>query len=159
MEKFLKAIQCFLENEKFLLNNDFNERTITHKLSEYLQREYSEYNVDWEYNRMPNGVMNREYVIKKLNLQIENINLDDTEAKTVFPDMIVHKRGKNKHNFLVIEVKKESNPATQDKDENFKDFKKLRAFTAKLKYKYSVYLELGKNEITAMQFFEGGERI
>ncbi len=159
MSGFVNAVKDFSKNESFLLENELNERTITHKLAEYLQREYPEYNVDCEYNRMPDRVMDREYVVKRLNLEVENTSSDDPNGNTVFPDIIVHKRGTNKHNFLVIEVKKASNPATQNKNDDFKDFKKLKAFTKELNYKYGIYLEFGKNEVTDVQFFEGGERI
>ena len=46
-----KALNLLLEQDKFLLLNNLNERTISHKLAEYLQREFSSWNVDCEYNR------------------------------------------------------------------------------------------------------------
>ena len=48
-------IKCCLQKlrklDKDLLDINVNERTITHKLAEYLQKHFPEFNVDCEYNR------------------------------------------------------------------------------------------------------------
>ena len=88
--------------DKKLFEINVNERTITHKLAEYLQQNIPEFDVDCEYNRF-------EDLVKKLELPKDRINWDDIEAKTVFPDIVIHKRGIQENNLLVIEVKKSSN--------------------------------------------------
>jgi len=119
-----KALDILLKEDSYLLEHDVNERSITHKLAEYLQQMFSGYNVDCEYNR--NGI--DEYgddLRKKLNIPMENSHdFADTEAKTVFPDIIIHRRGSNNNNLLVVEAKKSTStrPDIHDKE-------KLEAFS------------------------------
>ncbi len=158
MDRFVKAVQCFIENEKFLLKNDLNERTMTHKLAKYLQKEYCEYDVDCEYNRMPNGSSYDEGVAKKI-LNMDGMNFEEctkgeTSNFTVFPDIVIHNRGDNENNFLVIEVKKKKNNS-----KNGCDFKKLEAFTTQMNYKYDIYLEFDDEGISDLKFFENGNEI
>jgi hypothetical protein len=96
----LEAIDCFLDKEHSLLKADANERSLTHKLAEYLQKVFPELHVDCEYNRLGAKV-------KRLP-QAQRSRTDDTEGRTIFPDIIVHRRGKKK-NLLAIEVKKSTN--------------------------------------------------
>ena len=84
--KVNSCLQILRERDKYLLDNNLNERTITHKLATYLQEEFPDLNVDCEYNRLEN-------IVKTLRLPRDRVNWDDTEAKTVFPDIIIHKRG------------------------------------------------------------------
>ncbi len=82
-DKVQNAIELLLNHDKFLLERDVNERSISHKLASYLQEEFgNEWNVDCEYNR--------DHDIKKeLTIHPETVEADDTAATTVFPDIIV----------------------------------------------------------------------
>jgi hypothetical protein len=127
-----RALGQLFANDGILFELDVNERTLTHKLAEYLQQAFPEYNVDCEYNRNHRN-------IKTLILP-NNLNpWDDTEARTVFPDVIVHRRGTNT-NVLVIEAKK-----TSSGDEAF-DLQKLRAFRDELGYEHAVFLRFRTGE-------------
>jgi hypothetical protein len=98
-----RAIATLLAEDQYLLVNDVNERSITHKLADYLQREFPDTNVDCEYNKNHDDT-------KRLRLPPKtDIRSDDLDAHTVFPDIIVHKRNTDE-NLLVIEVKKSTNP-------------------------------------------------
>ena len=157
MDRFVKAVICFIKSEKFLLENELNERTIAYKLAKYLEKEYSEYDVDCEYNRMPKDFFDRDYVKKSLPIDKSNkkIVVGGSKREPVFPDIIVHKRGTNKLNFLVIELKKKANNSSKDID-----FLKLKAFTLPppgLGYKYGAYVEFDKQGVSDMKFFEGGK--
>lgn len=111
IERILRScLKKLRKLDKQLLDINVNERTITHKLAEYLQQNFPEFNVDCEYNRF-------EDLIKKLELPKDKINWNDTEAKSVFPDIIVHKRGTQEYNLLVIEIKKSSNINLSDFDQ------------------------------------------
>ena len=153
-DDLVKAISEFLLKECFLLKNNLNERSITHKLAEYIQKYFSDYNVDCEYNRNMADIKKIELISQK------NISETDAEGNTVsvYPDIIIHKRGSNDSNLIVIEVKKEANVCK--KWEESSDFKKLEAFTKSdgLKYKYGIYLELNKNcpWIEIIKFFQNG---
>lgn len=46
-----RALERLIDLDGHLLEIDANERSITHKLAEYLQQEFPKYNVDCEYNR------------------------------------------------------------------------------------------------------------
>ena len=95
-----------------LLRNDSDEWSISHKLAEYLQTQFSDWHVDVEYNRDKNQV-------KELN------------NENVHPDIIVHIRDTD-NNLLVIEVKKSNNLKLIDDDR-----KRLIKFTSQEgKYKY-----------------------
>ena len=84
----------------------------------YLQDEFDGWDVDCEYNR---GHQSPDQV-KRLQPYIDPIQADDTDAKTVFPDIIIHYR-ETTDNLLVIEVKKSTNPESDERDEQ-----KLQAF-------------------------------
>lgn len=127
--KVVNAYKSLLKNDSHLLITDANERSITHKLAEYLQVEFPEYNVDCEYNR--NGLD-----VKRLESLAKDIASDNTDAVSVFPDIIIHHRG-TKDNFIVIEAKKSTNKSN--------DNKKLLAYKRDLKYQnaYAVKFFVG----------------
>ena len=152
-EDFIKAIQEFLFKEKFILDNDVNERSLSHKLAEYFKKYFSDYNVDCEYNRMLGKNADEGYITKTLNLKIDDTRSSDTKAKTVYPDIIIHKRRKNE-NFLVIEIKKKEN----NHSSKF-DFDKLSAYTKQLNYEFGIYLEFEKDNISNIRWFKNGKKI
>lgn len=75
---------------------------MAHKFAEYLQVVFKHWHVDCEYNR--DG---HEQDPKRLPLP-SNRNSEQVQDTTVYPDIIVHRRGQAL-NLLVIEVKKSSN--------------------------------------------------
>lgn len=124
----IAALRAFLANDAHLLNVDANERSITHILAQHLSAQYSSLDVDCEYNR--DGVDPKR--LRHMNL---HPNEEDTDARTVFPDIIVHRRGSDQ-NYLVIEVKKSTNPDDRDTD-----FAKLAGYKNQLGYSFALYLE------------------
>lgn len=132
-ERLATAMKTFEEEGNFyLLEENLNERTISHQFAMHLQRAFKDYNVDCEYNRA-------EGRPKQLRIPQENVSWEDTEAKTVFPDIIVHRRGRDT-NILVVEMKKSG------RNVNF-DEEKLRAYCTDHKYCEAVLLKVrtGKN--------------
>ena len=65
----------------------------------------------------------------------EDVRTNDTGAKTVFPDIIVHRRHSD-DNLFVIEVKKTTNNQGDEYD-----LQKLGAFKQQLGYKYAAFLK------------------
>jgi CRISPR/Cas system-associated exonuclease Cas4 (RecB family) len=110
------------------LLTDVNERSLTHKLAEYLEAGFAGWDVDCEYNR------NHE-TPKVLHLVGSETRTDNTDAKTVFPDIIVHERVTD-YNLLVIEVKKSTSRET-----DHRDLAKLQLFRGELGYRYAVFLK------------------
>lgn len=123
------AINKLLQRDVDLLRLDLNERAITHRLAIYLQDEFPGWDVDCEYNR------NHDQV-KQLRFPEGECRPDDTNARTVFPDVIVHKRNTDQ-NLLVIEVKKDSNTESEEYD-----LEKLRAFRSELGYGNAAFIKL-----------------
>ena len=128
-----RAIQRLLKRDRELLTRDVNERSITHRLAVYLQDEFPDMDVDCEYNR-------RDFDVKRLDFYPRDTTTDDTDARTVFPDIIVHKRGPDGPNLLVIEAKKSGN---QRRNNQNTDRQKLEAFKRDpgLRYEHAVFLE------------------
>ncbi|MEK7435110.1 MAG: hypothetical protein AABZ74_18410 [Cyanobacteriota bacterium] len=160
-EKVTKAINNLLINDTYLLEHDLNERSITHKLAEYLQQEFLGFNVDCEYN---GNITRSNYRGKNLNLHEQKDKLKNKYPKaviSVYPDIIVHQRGTNDNNLLLIEVKKSSSRV----DSAF-DLDKLRVYTIdsglnKLGYEYGIFLKFkaGQNNpnLEEIIWFQNGE--
>jgi len=138
------ALDTLYEKDIFLIEQDVNERSITHFLAVHLQAEIDPlengWNVDCEYNRVGTQELGEEHIVKRLQLPPEGRTPSDsdTEAKTVFPDIIVHHRGEagSEHNLLVIEVKK--GPKVDPYDTL-----KLKGYVREFRYQYGAQLNLG----------------
>lgn len=134
-EKVMNSIRFLLKNDFHLLEIEANERSIAHKLAEYLQREFPDWHVDCEYNRYGKE-------IKKTN------------EGNVLPDIIVHLRN-TPFNLLVIELK--------CSNKNYeRDIKKLKNFTeqkeGKFEYKLGLFLKILDKEIKEMIWFKNGQQ-
>jgi len=172
--KLETAINSLLEDDFYLIQNNISERAITHKLAEHLQRTFPEYKVDCEYNKYEKidkfiGI-DRENLskrlIKKYHEKLESLELDGLLSISTYPDIIVHIRGCNKHNLLIVEVKKfHGEPVELDE-------LKLKAFTEHgiNPYEYqlgvSVIIKTNKDrsetfeiEYPTLKCFENGEEI
>ena len=122
------SLDEFFKNEQDLIDIDANERSISFKIASYIQKQVpSVWNVDCEYNRDGNDT-------KLLGIQIEDTKTDDTKGRTVYPDIIIHKRRK-KENLLIIEIKKSG-------IDYEKDLKKIKDFLSSDKYSYKFGLML-----------------
>ena len=128
-KKLREALKCLLSDDSYLLENDVNERSISHRLAMYLQRLFDSWHVDCEYNK-------NHDITKKLGSYPKTLEINDADAKTVYPDIIVHKRGTSE-NLVVIEVKKSTNNVNNNYDKQ-----KLKAFKGELGYCYAVALTL-----------------
>ena len=127
----ITALERLLADDEHLLRVDANERSISYRFGMYLQAALPDYHVDCEYNRT--GVDPKR--IDHLYLQTDS---EDTEGKTVFPDVIAHIRGLPR-NYLVVEFKKSSSTV----DRNF-DFQKLRGYKGdnRLGYEHALFIEI-----------------
>ena len=80
-----RSIEMFAKNDYYLIENNLNERTIAHKLGEYLQILFPDYNVDCEYNRD----IEQATGIKSLNILKERY---ETVKNKKINDMVVDGR-------------------------------------------------------------------
>lgn len=102
----MQSLDELYSKDKFLIDNKVAERDIVHRFAHYFENymvntNISLYNVDCEYNRSG-------YEIKQI------------DGSHIYPDFILHKRGLNKDNLLVIEFKTWWNP------DNNSDIDKIR---------------------------------
>lgn len=92
-DKVAQAMILLRARDCFLLEHHAHERSVTHKLGEYLQPEFPDYHVDCEYNL--HGPLP-----KRLLRECEG-----NEHELVYPDIVVHRRGNDDSNLLVVEAK------------------------------------------------------
>ena len=141
-EAVARALSELLDNDQDLLGVDANERSITFRFALYLQQHFPDLTVDCEYNR--DGIEPKR--LGHLELYPDS---EDDDAKTVFPDVIVHQRGTRK-NHLVLEFKK----STSHVDRQI-DLRKLRGYKQQLGYEHALFVEVGtegKAIITALEW-------
>jgi len=141
------ALEILRKNDSFLFEGDTSERSITHKLAEYLQRQFPDWNVDCEYNR-------KGLEPKFLRGIQECAGHEDSDL--IYPDIIVHLRNEDR-NLLVIEVKKRRLSSQCD-------HKKLELFTdvnGDYKYVLGLFIEFDKfsNFLPKLSWFHKGNRI
>ncbi|MBZ9737170.1 hypothetical protein LB534_14820 [Mesorhizobium sp. CA18] len=124
-----KAVTLFVDDQKQLLELDVNERALGATLAHLFVREcFPDHKVDAEYNRV--GLDGSP---KRLNLPLEC----GGENTPVYPDIVVHHRGVNEENLLVVEIKK-----TTNKQSRRCDLIKLEAYRDQLHYQLGAFLEL-----------------
>jgi len=129
-ENVVAALRELVERDGDLFAIDVNERTLAHRLAVYLERRIPDLHVDCEYNR-------HGHQPKRLHLAPEPTTSEDTEGTTVFPDIILHRRGENGPNVLAIEIKKTTSSQPADRD-----FRKLEAMRRELKYTHALFVRL-----------------
>src|SRR5258708_2132341 len=100
LNKVVAALQEFYARETFLFEKDLGERTLTHRLAVQLEKQFSGWEVDCDYNRLgertlrlPHGTI---------------VSTDDHLGKSVYPDIVVHQRA-IPNNLLALEVRKAGN--------------------------------------------------
>lgn len=126
-----QAIEKLLEMDHHLLDADASERSLSHRLAVHMIDRFPDYEIDCEYNR--DG-----FDVKKLTLAGRDVYDTELDAVTVFPDIIVHKRGSQNNNLLVIEIKKASSLVSPDYD-----IEKLNAFKTELNYIFAAHVRIG----------------
>lgn len=136
------ACKDMLEHENELFFIDVNERSITHRLAVRLETLFDGMDVDCEYNRrgkVPKTLnINAIKQLLKEEIESKEIEPDDTQATTVYPDIIIHKRYTDDNNLLVIEAKKRVPLGETSKS----DEEKLIGFTSKgdFHYRYGAFI-------------------
>lgn len=124
------ALRRIVEHDRYLLENDLSERCIASRLAMYLQAEFPDYAVDVEYDRQGDAP-------KRMGLPEECGNKRDREGRArVIPDVIVHRRGAEGPNILVLEMKKTTNPEPRDCD-----YQCIVAFRRQLDYSFAALIE------------------
>jgi hypothetical protein len=145
LNKVVAALGEFYARETFLLDKEFGERPLTHRLAVHIEKQFSGWEVDCDYDRLgertlrlPHGTI---------------VSTDEHLGKSVFPDIVVHQRD-IPNNLLAIEVRKASNhqPIAHEQQ-------KLMALTDPhlwFAYWIGVLLSLGKKNIVRSEIYVGG---
>jgi hypothetical protein len=125
-----EALRQLKEEQRELFHLDVSERALTHHLANCISERVPEgLNVDVEYNRHHSDP-------KHLILPKRKASDRELGATTVFPDIIVHVRGTDESNLVVLEVKKKGQSLEYD-------CHKLRAFRAELRYCHAGHVIVG----------------
>lgn len=141
------SLQELYDQDGQILAQDVGERAICGRLFRLMEPKFPHYNVDIEYNR------------KGLGLEPKDIEMPDENGdlttNRVFPDIIVHERGHNFRNLLVVEVKKSTNAVGDEHDHT-----KLQALCWQLRYQNGLFLRLSTGpeanlEQVQHQWFDG----
>jgi antitoxin HigA-1 len=135
------ALNEFLNKDSHLLDVNSSERSITHSIAVCIANRtaLSAWDVDCEYSRDGDEV-------KTICVpQLKGIEAGDLEAKTVYPDIIIHMRGDSGSNLLAIEVKKHGRS-------NYYDETKVTAYIKQLEYQFGLLLTLPKLPSSPLDF-------
>ena len=132
--KIKQTIKILYKEDKILFNNEISERCLVYNFAKHFAKilddeKYEELNLDLEYNRNC-GKMKT----------IEN-------QLTSYPDLILHKRGSNNDNRLVIEFKKWNNRSKFNKDRH-----KLQCFKNEYGYKLCMLIVFDKEDSEKVKY-------
>src|SRR4030088_2072693 len=138
LNKVVAAVGEFYARETYLFEKDVGERTLTHRLAVHIEKQFPEWDVDCDYDRLGERTLR----LPKGTI----ISTDDHLGKTVYPDIVVHPPSLPE-NLPAIEVRKASNHQPPEHDHH-----KLRGLTDPhlwFAYRIGVFLTLGKKGVTA----------
>ena len=147
IKKVKQAVQDFINNDPELLDLSAHEQAISHRIAVYLEQIFAseKLNVDCEYNKHFEDPKKIDTSSLNLNLckeckchsckSIIEIKCEKIPKKRFRPDILLHLRGIDDRNFIVIEVKKE--------DECLFDEAKLKALTKSKKMGGEYGYEIG----------------
>jgi hypothetical protein len=146
LNKVVAALQEFYARETYLLEKDFGERALTHRLAVHIERLFLGWEVDCDYDRLGDRTLRLPHGTI--------ISTDDHLAKSIYPDIVVHQRA-IPNNLLAIEVRKASNHQSTEHDQH-----KLRALTDPhlwFAYGIGVMVTLAKKDIASSEIYVGGK--
>jgi hypothetical protein len=145
LNKVIAALAEFYAQEQFLLERDLGERTLTHRLAVYVERQFSGWQIDCNYDRLGE---------RTLRLPPgSTISTDDHLGKSIYPDIVVHQRD-IPNNLLAIEVRKDSNHQPIEHD-----LHKLQALTDPhvwFAFATGVLVTLGRGGVGFTEVYVGG---
>ena len=144
LDRVVSALGEFYAREAYLFEKDLGERTMTHRLAVYLERQFSGWQVDCDYDRLGERTLR----LPKGSI----VSTDDHLAKSIYPDIVVHQRAVP-DNLLAIEVRKASNHQPPEHDQL-----KLCALTDPylwFAYGAGVCLTLAKKTVTSDVYIGG----
>ena len=146
LDRIVASLVEFYAQESFLFEHDLGERTLTHRLAVHLERQFPDFEVDCEFDRLG-----------PRTLQLPHgsiVSTDDHLGKSIYPDIVVHQRTVP-NNLLAIEVRKAANHQPLEHDRH-----KLRALTdAHIWFAYWIgaLVILGRSGVTSSEVYVAGK--
>ncbi len=144
LNKVVAALSEFYAREAYLFEKDLGERTLTHRLAVQLETQFPDWEVDCDYDRLGE----RTLLLPRGSI----VSTDDHLGKSVYPDIVVHRR-ELPHNLLAIELRKAINHQPPQHDRH-----KLRALTDPslwFAYGAGLYLVLARQNVVADVYVGG----
>jgi hypothetical protein len=147
LDKVVAALKQLYAREAFLFEHDLGERALTHRLAVHLERQFPDFDVDCEFDRLG-----------ERTLQLPHgsiVSTDDHLGKSIYPDIVVHQRHVS-NTLLAIEVRKAGNHQPLEHDRH-----KLCALTDPhlwFAYWIGALLTLGKTGVTASEVYVAGKQ-
>ena len=164
--KLLKqSVDLLYTNDSYLIKHCVHEQDISHRIAHYFENllnhyswyKKSSFNVEVEYNRNfddSKRVYNNCYNCDNAICYIHQFSYQiDNYQSSCKPDIILHERGSNDNNILVVEIKKRN-------DDGKEDFAKLSAFTCNdsdYKYKMGIYINI--DDQPSYKYFKNGQEV
>lgn len=138
------AIKEFYVKDEYLIQERVHERTCVARIAHYLQNmldkdeAWRDLNADCEYNRqVPDEKLSDSCVCEE----------SEYEMYSVYPDLIVHHRGYNDKNLLVVEFKHACNDSEKNRKKDIGKIKDMIKDPQK-HYMMGVYVCLGRQRYT-----------
>ena len=126
-----QAMNESVASDEYLFRVDASERNLAGRLCIHLQPKLPDWHVDPEYNRMAGNAP------KRIHLPLECTGYrNEDDLVLVCPDLIVHRRGSEGPNLLVVELKK-----TTNRDKGICDRHRLLAFREQFGYRFGARVE------------------
>ena len=145
LTRVVTALREFYAQEGFLFDKDVGERAITHRFAVHLERQFSGWAVDCDYDRLGE---------RTLRLPHGTVtSTDDHLGKSIYPDVAVHQR-EIPNNLLTVEIRKATNHTSLEHERH-----KLRALTDPhiwFAYWIGVLLVLAARNVAASEVYVGG---
>jgi hypothetical protein len=145
LNKVVTALREFYAHEGFLFEKDVGERAVTHRFAVYLEKQFSGWAVDCNYDRLGERTLHLPHGTI--------ISTDDHLGKSIYPDVVVHQR-EIPNNLLAIEVRNATNHTSLEHDQQ-----KLKAMTDPdvwFAYWIGVLLVYAKHNVVASEVYVGG---
>ena len=145
LNKLIAALHEFYERETYILERDLGERTLTHRLAVLVEKHFSGWEVDCDYDRLGERTMRLPHGTV--------VSTDDHLGKSIYPDIVVHQRD-IPNNLLAIELRKASNHQPIEHDQN-----KLKALTDPhlwFAYSIGVLVTLSAKHVTHSEVYTSG---
>ncbi|MDR5907345.1 hypothetical protein [Franzmannia qiaohouensis] len=130
LEQALKRLQ---ERDAALLEAQANERSITARLGCHLQAVFPDWDVDCEFNCWRGPLQSRGHIVVSTTSAT-------TEAPTIFPDLLIHRRGSGE-TLAVIEVLKSDAQSARHRER-----RKLQHCLKRLGCPHAAMIEIGVGE-------------